>query len=30
VLRLVPPLTISDDEIDLGLAALCRAIRTAG
>jgi 4-aminobutyrate aminotransferase len=30
VLRLVPPLTISDDEIDHGLAVLCRAIRATG
>ena len=27
VLRLVPPLTITDDEIDQGLAVLARAIR---
>src|SRR5690606_16817686 len=27
VLRLVPPLTITDDEIDHGLAVLCAAIR---
>jgi 4-aminobutyrate aminotransferase len=26
VLRLIPPLTISDDELDLGLAILCRAL----
>jgi 4-aminobutyrate aminotransferase len=30
VLRLVPPLTISDDEIELGLTVLCDAIRSAG
>jgi 4-aminobutyrate aminotransferase len=30
VLRLVPPLTIGDDEIDHGLAVLCDAIRAAG
>ena len=29
VLRLVPPLTITDDELDQGLAALCDAIRAA-
>ena len=28
VLRLVPPLTITDDEIDHGLAVLCEAIRS--
>jgi 4-aminobutyrate aminotransferase len=30
VLRLVPPLTITDEEIDVGLAVLCDAIRTVG
>lgn len=30
VLRLVPPLTISDDEIDLGLRVLCEAIDSLG
>lgn len=29
VLRLVPPLTITDDEIDRGLAVLCEATRSA-
>jgi 4-aminobutyrate aminotransferase len=30
VLRLVPPLTITDDEIDHGLSVLCEAIRATG
>lgn len=30
VLRLAPPLTISDDEIDLGLRVLCDAISSTG
>ena len=29
VLRLVPPLTITDDELSQGLAVLCAAIRAA-
>jgi len=29
VLRLVPPLTITADELDGGLAVLCDAIRAA-
>jgi 4-aminobutyrate aminotransferase-like enzyme len=28
VLRLAPPLTITDDEIDHGLTVLCEAIRS--
>jgi 4-aminobutyrate aminotransferase len=30
VLRLIPPLTIGDEEIEHGLAVLCRAIRATG